>query len=57
MSIDADGQAVVWYPLDDELDKANTALALEMQIRGHVAAGARRVIVAGAGPADVARGR
>jgi choline dehydrogenase-like flavoprotein len=49
VSIDADGQAVVWYSLDDELDRANTARSLEMQIRGHVAAGARRVFVAAQG--------
>jgi choline dehydrogenase-like flavoprotein len=49
VSIDAEGQAVVWYSLDDELDRANTALSLEMQIRGHVAAGARRVFVAAQG--------
>jgi choline dehydrogenase-like flavoprotein len=49
VGIDADGQAVVWYSLDDELDRRNTALSVEKQIRGHVAAGARRVFVAAQG--------
>ena len=43
--LDAAGQAAITYQLTDELDLRNTALALEEQIRGHVAAGARRVFV------------
>ena len=45
VAIDAAGQASVTYSLSDELDLRHTAAALEQQIRGHVAAGARRVFV------------
>lgn len=43
VTIDEHGQAVAWYAVADELDLRHTAAALEQQIRGHVAAGARRV--------------
>ena len=57
VTIDADGQAVPWYSLDDELDVRNTHRALEAQIRLHEAAGARADRGARARPADLARGR
>lgn len=46
VTIDEQGQPLVWYSIEDELDLRHTAVALEKQIRGHVAAGARRVYVA-----------
>ena len=49
VGIDAAGEPVVSYAIEDELDRAHTAAALDAQIRGHVAAGARRVIVAAQG--------
>ena len=45
VTIDENGMAVPWYSMTDPLDLRMTALALEQQIRGHVAAGARRVYV------------
>ena len=43
VTIDADGQAVPWYSLEDPLDVRNTHRALEAQVRLHVAAGAKRI--------------
>ena len=43
MTIDEQGMAVPWYEMTDPVDLRNTAHALEVQIRAHVAAGARRV--------------
>lgn len=45
VTLDASGQAVPWYSLSDPGDVRMTAIALEQQIRAHVAAGARRVYV------------
>lgn len=49
VSIDANGMAVPSYSIEDPLDASLTELALEQQIRGHVAAGAARVMVLAAG--------
>ncbi len=43
MTLDANGMAVPWYEMTDELDLRNTSHAIEAQIRLHAAAGARRV--------------
>ncbi len=45
VTLDEHGLATPWYAMTDPLDLRMTALALEQQIRGHVAAGARRVYV------------
>ena len=42
MTIDEQGMAVPWYEMTDPVDLRNTAHALEVQVRAHVAAGARR---------------
>jgi choline dehydrogenase-like flavoprotein len=49
VTVDADGQAVPWYSLDDPLDVANTHRALAAQVRLHVAAGAREIAALAAG--------
>ncbi len=43
VTLDQNGMAVPWYAMTDPLDLRNTAHAIEVQIRAHVAAGARRV--------------
>ena len=43
VTLDEQGMAVPWYELTDPVDLRNTAHALEVQVRAHVAAGARRV--------------
>ncbi len=43
VTIDEQGMAVPWYEMTDPVDLRNTAHALEVQIRAHEAAGARRV--------------
>jgi choline dehydrogenase-like flavoprotein len=43
IEIDADGQAVPYYALTDELDVRNTKRAIDAQARLHVAAGAREI--------------
>jgi choline dehydrogenase-like flavoprotein len=43
VEIDRDGQAVLYYSLDDELDVRNTHRAIEAQARLHAAAGAREI--------------
>jgi len=45
VTLDEHGMAVPWYSITDPLDVRMTALAIEQQIRAHVAAGARRVHV------------
>lgn len=47
VTIDGSGQAVHWYPFDDELDRANFRHALVTCIRMHEAAGAREIFAAG----------
>jgi choline dehydrogenase-like flavoprotein len=49
VTIDANGQAVPWYSLDDPLDVRNTQRALDAQVRLHAAAGARRIFALAAG--------
>ncbi|HEX8745272.1 MAG TPA: GMC family oxidoreductase [Thermoleophilaceae bacterium] len=44
VEIDASGEAVPWYSLEDEVDLENTRLGIEAQIRIHHAAGAKAVI-------------
>ena len=43
VTIDEQGMAVPWYEMTDPVDLRNTAHALEVQIRAHEAAGARRI--------------
>jgi choline dehydrogenase-like flavoprotein len=43
VDIDADGQAMPFYSLTDELDVRNTHRAIDAQARLHVAAGAREI--------------
>ena len=43
VTLDENGMTVPWYSMNDAVDLRNTALAIEAQIRAHVAAGARRV--------------
>lgn len=45
VTLDENGVATPWYSITDPLDRRMVALALEQQIRAHVAAGARRVYV------------
>ena len=49
VTVDADGQAVPWYSLDDPVDLANTHRALAAQVRLHMAAGAREIAALAAG--------
>ncbi len=49
VEIDADGMSSPSYEVADAVDVAMTELALEQQIRGHLAAGARRIYVMAAG--------
>jgi choline dehydrogenase-like flavoprotein len=52
VTLDASGETVAWYPLDDEVDIRNARRAVAAQIRLHHAAGARRirVVAEGLGP-------
>jgi choline dehydrogenase-like flavoprotein len=43
VTLDGQGQAQVWYSLEDELDVRNTGRAIDAQIRLHHAAGAREI--------------
>jgi choline dehydrogenase-like flavoprotein len=43
VEIDQDGQGVLYYSIDDELDVRNTLRAIEAQARLHAAAGAREI--------------
>ena len=43
VDVDADGQAVPYYSIADELDVRNSLRAIEAQARLHVAAGAREI--------------
>lgn len=45
VTLDEHGLATPWYTMTDPLDLRMTALALDKQLRAHVAAGARRVYV------------
>jgi choline dehydrogenase-like flavoprotein len=56
VEIDADGQAVPYYDLNDELDIRNTHRAIDAQTRLHVAAGAREIQPMAAGTSRWRRG-
>jgi choline dehydrogenase-like flavoprotein len=43
VTVDADGEAIVAYPVDDELDRENLLRGIEAQIRLHEAAGAHQI--------------
>ena len=47
VTIDDNGEAVHWYPFDDELDRQNFKHALVTCVRMHDAAGAKEIFVAG----------
>ena len=49
VALDEDGQGVVTYAMEDELDLRNTRRALDAQVRAHRAAGARRIVMLAAG--------
>jgi choline dehydrogenase-like flavoprotein len=44
VTVDADGQAVPWYSISDELDVRNSKRAIEAQIRLHHAGGAGEIM-------------
>ncbi len=46
VTIDDNGEAVHWYPFDDQLDRDNFKHAIVTCIRMHVAAGAQQIFVA-----------
>jgi choline dehydrogenase-like flavoprotein len=43
VTVDTDGEAIVAYPVDDELDRENLLRGIEAQIRLHEAAGAHQI--------------
>jgi choline dehydrogenase-like flavoprotein len=47
VGIDAAGNPVVHYPIDDELDRGNVRLGVEQLVRIHEAAGAREIVGSG----------
>jgi choline dehydrogenase-like flavoprotein len=47
VTIDADGEAVHWYPFTDQLDQLHLREGVENSIRMHAAAGARQIYAAG----------
>ena len=49
VEVDADGQAVPYYSIEDELDVRNTHRAIDAQARLHAAAGAREICAMAAG--------
>jgi choline dehydrogenase-like flavoprotein len=51
VTVDENGQALVWYSLEDELDVRNTHRSLDAQIRLHRAAGAEEIAALGMVPA------
>jgi choline dehydrogenase-like flavoprotein len=56
VTIDDNGEAVHWYPFDDELDRRNFREALVTCIRMHEAAGAQEIFTAGQAIAPWQRG-
>ena len=56
VEIDAAGNAVIHYPIDDELDRAHLKLGVEQVVRIHEAAGAREIVGSGMRAPDWARG-
>ena len=57
VTIDEHGSAVPWYEMTDPVDLRNIAHAVEVQVRAHVAAGARRVRVLAQGSPEWRVGR
>ena len=49
VTVDAAGQAVPWYSIQDELDVRNSRRAIEAQIKLHQAAGAHEIVPLAAG--------
>jgi choline dehydrogenase-like flavoprotein len=47
VTIDANGEALHWYPFTDELDRRHFREAAETSIRMHAAAGAQQIYLAG----------
>jgi choline dehydrogenase-like flavoprotein len=56
VEIDAAGQPVVHYPIDDELDRAHLKRGVEELVRIHEAAGAREIVGSGMRVPDWSRG-
>ena len=56
VEIDDAGRAVVHYPIDDQLDRANLKNGVEQLVRIHAAAGAREIVGSGTKAPDWARG-
>ncbi len=56
VEIDAAGNAVVHYPIDDELDRAHLRMGVEQLTRIHAAAGAREIVGSGMRAPDWTRG-
>jgi acyl-CoA reductase-like NAD-dependent aldehyde dehydrogenase/choline dehydrogenase-like flavoprotein len=56
VEIDAAGQPVVHYPIDDELDRAHLKRGVEELVRIHDAAGAREIVGTGTKAPDWTRG-
>ena len=57
VEIDAAGNAVPHYPLEDELDRANLKLGVEQLVRIHATAGAREIVGSGMRVGDWTRGQ
>ena len=56
VEIDAGGNAVTHYPIEDELDRAHLKMGVEKLVRIHEAAGAREIVGSGMRAPDWARG-
>ena len=56
VTIDGAGNAVVHYPIADELDRAHLKQGVEQLVRLHEAAGAREIVGSGLRAPDWARG-
>ena len=56
VEIDAAGNAVVHYPIDDELDRSHLRMGVEQLVRIHHAAGAREIVGSGMRAPDWSRG-
>jgi choline dehydrogenase-like flavoprotein len=56
VEIDAAGNPVVHYPIDDELDRGHLRMGVEQLVRIHAAAGAREIVGSGLPAPDWTRG-
>jgi acyl-CoA reductase-like NAD-dependent aldehyde dehydrogenase/choline dehydrogenase-like flavoprotein len=56
VEIDAAGNPVVHYPIDDELDRDHLRMGIEQLVRIHEAAGAREIVGSGMRAPDWSRG-